>query len=185
MHFLKEYIKNFTSIGAIAPSSRFLSDKMTKLISNEEPLNILEVGAGTGAFTNYILERSHSESEIFVSELNDFFCSVLDSKFGDRINLISGDILHFNPSIKFDFIICSIPFNSIPIEITKIIFEHLNTLISDKGVFVFFEYAGLPYLRPVNNFISYKKHILIPKRIKRCFTLLNLPPAIVHQIKLN
>lgn len=185
MQFLREYIKNFSSVGAIAPSSRFLANKMTKLITNKEPLKILEVGAGTGVFTKSILKKSHSDSEIFVSELNPFFCSVLDSTFGDEINLLTGDILNFNPSIQFDFIICSIPFNSIPIDITKKIFEHLTSLIGEKGVFVFFEYSGLPHLKPNNKFISYKKDILMPKRIKSSFTLLNLPPAVVHQIKLN
>lgn len=185
MSFFKEYISNLASIGAITPSSRFLSAKMTSVINADRPLRILEVGAGTGVFTKNIVKNSHPDSDIFVSELNPFFCNMLDKAFKDDITLIRGDILDFNPDTPFDIIICSIPFNSLPIEITESILSHLENILKENCPFVFFEYSVFPYLNPKNKFKHYKKLNLLPYQIQKDFTLLNFPPATIHHINLK
>lgn len=184
MNFFKEYIRNVSSVGAIAPSSRFLSKKMTSFIGSNKPINILEVGAGTGVFTKSLIKNTHPDGSLYVSELNPYFCDILSKKFGEKINLIPGDILNYHVDSQFDYIICSIPFNSIPIEATDAIFQHFKKIIKPGGNCVFFEYGLLPYFKPQNKFISYKKEHLVPNRIKRDFTLINLPPAFIHHIKL-
>jgi phospholipid N-methyltransferase len=185
MKFFQEYIKNLSSVGAIAPSSRFLAKKMTSKIPNHKPVRILEVGAGTGVFTSLILKSCHKDSSIVVSELNPYFCNTLENKFGDSIDLIKGDILNYNPDQEFDFIICSIPFNSLPIHITKNIFAHFKTLLHDDGLFLFFEYSLISRLKPNNDFHPYKNEHLLPYRTHKEFTFLNLPPATVHTLKMK
>ena len=49
--FIKNSVKDFYRVGAVAPSSRFLAERMARaaLINNAQ--TIIELGAGTGAIT--------------------------------------------------------------------------------------------------------------------------------------
>lgn len=182
--FFKEYILNLKEIGSIIPSSKFLAKKMIKDICSKKDLNILEVGAGTGVITSEIILKKSINSNLFVSEINPLFCKMLSQKFsGEKnVSVIEGDILNFSPSLKFDFIICSLPFNSLPIHITEKIFDHLFLLLDNDGILVFFEYTFVSKLNLNNKFHSYKNEYLKSKIKETKITLLNLPPAMIKYL---
>ena len=52
--FLREYISAPDTIGAIAPSSRYLAAAMTVSIDFDKARCIVEYGAGTGVFTREV-----------------------------------------------------------------------------------------------------------------------------------
>ena len=56
-NFINELVKNENQIGAIAPSSKYLAQKMLAKIDFSTDLNIVELGPGTGVFTSKLLKR--------------------------------------------------------------------------------------------------------------------------------
>ena len=62
--FIKKFLTSPLSIGAIAPSSKYLASKMCKIIDKLENYPVLEVGAGTGAITKAIIQKNPKLIEI-------------------------------------------------------------------------------------------------------------------------
>jgi phosphatidylethanolamine/phosphatidyl-N-methylethanolamine N-methyltransferase len=155
--FLIEAVRNRKEVGAIAASGRHLAQAMTETIgANGRVDRVLEVGAGTGAFTNSILERLGPGGSADIVELNPSFCRQLRSKVvdpwterqGDRsANVIEGCIEDAALKDSYTTIVCGLPFNSFPPDVAQRILQQLTHLLSPGGTLAFFEYAGFPTLR--------------------------------------
>ncbi|BCE00257.1 class I SAM-dependent methyltransferase [Marinicellulosiphila megalodicopiae] len=184
MSFFQQFIRHQETVGSIFPSSRFLADKMISQIPNS-PIRVLEVGAGNGVFTQKLLSYCHQDSQIVVSELNPYFCNILNERFSTQIELIQGDILNYNDDNKFDFIVCSLPFNQFPINLIKKIFSHFKSLLKPDGKITFFEYTYMSLIKAKIEYIQFKQNSLFPYRTCKQLEFRNLPPASVHTIALH
>ena len=81
--FLKQYLDNKKEVGAIAPSSKFLRNRMMSPVNFHRSSVIIELGAGNGVFTKEILKRMRPESRLFVFETNPSFFEKLSSEIND------------------------------------------------------------------------------------------------------
>ncbi len=63
--FIKQYIKNPKTVGAIAPSSEKLAYKMVEDINFLNASCIVEYGSGTGVFTEKILSKKKDSTVIY------------------------------------------------------------------------------------------------------------------------
>ena len=68
--FILEYIKNPKAIGAIAPSSSYLANKMVESINFKNAKCIVEYEPGTGVFTEKILSRISEDTIVILIEIN-------------------------------------------------------------------------------------------------------------------
>lgn len=59
--FVSQYIVKPRTVGAIFPSSKYLAAKMVKDIDFSTSSYIVELGAGTGVFTDQLLEKRKRE----------------------------------------------------------------------------------------------------------------------------
>ena len=75
--FLKTFFKERKQVGALAPSSKFLVKKMCDKIDFNNARYIVELGPGTGVFTEELLKRAHPDCRIVVIELNEKFYEFL------------------------------------------------------------------------------------------------------------
>lgn len=186
LKFTKQYLLNLKCVGSIVPSSKYLAKKMIEGIPQEKYYKILEVGGGTGAITKFIINDLNKSNEIYVSELNPLFCDILEKKFEKKINIIKGDILEYKPiNREFDYIICSLPFNSLNFEITKKIYDHLFKLLKNNGNLIIFEYRLLNKISCNNKYRNYKKNYLDKFLIEQKKENRNIPPAIVKIYRKN
>ncbi|MBX7490227.1 methyltransferase domain-containing protein [Helicobacter sp. Faydin-H64] len=78
--FLKEFIKN-KSTGALCASSQKLARAMIKDVGLENAKSIVEIGAGTGSFTQLILKEKPQDALFFAIEQNPLMAKELLSKF--------------------------------------------------------------------------------------------------------
>ncbi len=62
MSFLAEYLKHPFTIGAVAPSSKYLAKKMLRNVTFNQARVIIEYGLGTGVFTEEIIKRKKPET---------------------------------------------------------------------------------------------------------------------------
>ena len=63
--------------------------KMVQNIHPETDLNIIELGAGDGVITRYILSKMAPEGKLFVFEINPELCEVITDIQDSRMILIN------------------------------------------------------------------------------------------------
>src|SRR5262245_13488521 len=148
--FFSQVRENFTTTGAIAPSSRLLGRAITHPLTKRstDPIDVLEVGPGTGAFTQHIVKVLQSGDRLEVYELNARFCEYLSQNLpwedfrlkGILCQLHNADVRDIPKDIQFDYIVCGLPFNNFEPELVSEILTVLLDRLKDNGVFSYFEY---------------------------------------------
>lgn len=175
--FIKEFIKSPKSIGSIAPSSRYLSNKMIEDINFEICNCIVEYGPGTGVFTEKIIARKKEDTLFLVFENDRLFANKLINMYGHKKNVkIINDSAEnikryldiYNIS-NVDYIISGLPFTSLPKEVSNTILKNTSSLLHTNGEFITFQYS----LIKKDYFKNYFKNIYIDRVIA------NIPPAYV------
>jgi|GEM_PF-675893 len=172
--FFKEVAKNPIEMGAGFPSSKYLAKSavahLPPIVAGKE-LNVLEVGAGTGIMTKELVKRMSVRKEgklanqlvqgckLDVVELMPDLCKILEKKFGgiESVKVHCTPVEQFNPGIKYDAVVMTIPFNALPHALVKEIWTHVVSLLKDGGTISYFSYVGLPKL---------KKAVLTPAQRK-------------------
>lgn len=81
VNFLKQYLRNPRSIGAIAPSSPALARAMVDAANLAAARVIVEFGPGTGVFTEELVARRRPGTRIIAIELNPDFFRQLQLRF--------------------------------------------------------------------------------------------------------
>lgn len=164
-------------VGSMTPSSRFLAAKMLNHISIEEAKVVVELGPGTGVFTEKILEKLGVNTQLIVVELNDDFYNTLQNKLSHpNLHLKHGSADQIGIYLKelgfekADLIISSLPLANFPSELRKNVIETAKNCLDDKGKFVQFQYSLQSLKTLKRNFHSVKVE----------FTAFNFPPAFVY-----
>ena len=75
--FLREFIRNWKTVGAVAPSSRELAKLMMEAAGVAGAQRILELGPGTGAFTQAIADVMKPGASYLGLEVNETFVKQL------------------------------------------------------------------------------------------------------------
>ncbi|MCP4758483.1 MAG: methyltransferase domain-containing protein [Planctomycetes bacterium] len=157
--FLIEALRRRKEVGAVAASGRHLAKAITRTVGGKgQSERVLEVGAGTGAFTNQILDRLGPGGKADIVELNPRFCEKLrsdivgpwsDANRDRSARVIESCIEDADLDRSYTTIVCGLPFNSFPPDVADRILQQLVSLLAPGGTLAFFEYAGFPSLRCV------------------------------------
>ncbi len=195
--FYSQFRSNFTTTGAIAPSSPHLARAIVFPFSQRpcRPVSVLEVGPGTGSFTHQILRDLRSGDSLDIYELNPKFYSYLMKSLdshrfpaaGVRCNIYNADIRSITEERQYDFIISGLPFYAFdPETVSEILAIYIDHL-SPTGVLSYFEYVLTPefnskFLKPAerDRFIRVAKTVrsFVQKYQYECNEVWwNLPPA--------
>ncbi|AGX42629.1 class I SAM-dependent methyltransferase [Clostridium saccharobutylicum] len=180
-NFIKQYIKNPKTVGAIAPSSEKLAYKMVEDINFFNASCIVEYGPGTGIFTEKILNKKKDETIFIAIEYNPDFYKILKDKFKGETNfiLINDSAENLKEYLtkynidKVDYIVSGLPFASLPDAMSKKILSITKEILKDKGEFITFQYT----------LFKMKLFKMYFNKIKRKKVLLNLPPTYVLMCK--
>lgn len=178
--FLKQFFKEHKVVGAMSPSSKFLGEKMLKNVDFENSDLLIELGPGTGVFTELILERLKPNSRLLVFELNDHFYSNLKHKIKDkRVQLIHdsaeniAQYLSEDEKGKIDVIISSLPLAIFDPELRTSVLDRSHEVLKNNGTFVQFQYSLQAKGMLKNKF----------SKVDIQFSLMNFPPAFVYNCK--
>ncbi len=175
--FFGQYIKNVRTVGAIAPSSRFLARKMVRSIDFAKTNVIVEYGPGTGVFTAELIARKRPATKLVIIEQNTAFYNVLYQKYAQHKNVILvhdsaeniESIIRSHGIKKVDYIISGLPFAALPPHVSHRILTDTARLLAAKGTFVTFQYTLLK-----KNFMhGFFTDIMITREYR------NIPPAYV------
>lgn len=169
--FVKHFFKNFKQTGAVLPSGEELANAMVLPIDFSKTAHIVEIGAGTGAFTKKILSKMNKKCALSVVEINREFCNELRKIKDKRMTIIEGNALHLSSAVKkADFVVSGLPLVNFSNEEQHKILREIKK-VSEK--YVQFHYSPLAESAIKQHFeILSKKHVLK-----------NVPPAIVYSCK--
>lgn len=175
--FLRKFIDEPKKIGSLTPSSRFLVKKMLKNLPWESFSHVAELGAGTGTFTEQIIERKPSHCKFLVIEQDSLMRHSLERKYPDLFfdsfaeNLIATLQRLNSPSL--DCVISGLPFANMPEALRRRILENVYLSLKPGGLFVMFQYS-LQMKKMLNEYFS---------SVNIEFFLLNFPPAFVYSCR--
>ena len=202
--FLRETKRNFKETGAVWPSSRILAERMVSKVSSPDrrPLRVLEVGAGTGAFTRSLVKRLGPADHLDIYEINPSFASHLRQTFvdspesgdsGPQIGVFEKCVLTLDPEEKYDFIVSGLPFNSLSPGFVSDVLERYRNCLRPGGSLTYFEYLFIRRLTRPFGSREYRRRVqeiddVVSGYIEGCqfdrdTVFLNIPPAVVRHLR--
>lgn len=187
MKHLIYFFKDLKQVGAIAPSSKFLAKDLVaqykKRLTQEDcpPLNILEIGAGTGPLTKQIIKHLRPEDQLDVVEIHKKFFQIVKTKYRQpNIQAYHRDILNFEANEQYDFIFSSLPYENMPEEVSREIWKKKLSLCASGAYISYFKYVKF------RNFKSdFEEKVVDKYGQNKKIVLLNLPPAKVYTLEVN
>lgn len=78
--YIKQFLRYPKNTGSITPSNEELSELVTEAARLGEMGTVVELGSGTGVFTEKILEKKNPEALFFAIEINPEFCEATKSR---------------------------------------------------------------------------------------------------------
>jgi len=181
LRFLIHFLKDPKNIGAVAPSGKFLAEKMMKSIQFDNAKCIVEYGPGTGSFTKEIIKRKKKETILILIETDKLFCMQLNDEFGkyDNVYIVNDSAENINKYMEqygitsVDYIVSGLPFTLLPLKVSENIFKSTIKAISEQGYFITFQYS----------MVKKKLFEQYFKLVGRYFEFRNLPPAYIIVMK--
>jgi len=196
--FFIAFFRSAKHVGSIFPSSSFAAKAITKYITKKnDPIRILEVGAGTGVFTEEITKKIRKKDRLDVIEIDSELCKVLKEKFEKHKNvkIYCESVLDWEPNGSYDFVVSAIPMKSFEPKFVFSLLDKYKKIIAENGVLSYIEYSWLTSLKSF--FIKGEEKKSLEKNIeildnlqKECgidksMVWLNLPPANIYHVKLK
>jgi phospholipid N-methyltransferase len=175
--FLMEYLKSPRTVGAVAPSSKRLAEKMADDIDYNNAKCIVEYGPGTGVFTERLMRKIRKHTLLILIEYNEEFCKKLEERYSDYDNVvvINDSAENIDKHLKkysikeVDYVVSGLPFASLPKSMSNKILNKTKIILKKNGLFITFQYTLLK-----KGYIgSYFRDITLER------VVLNLPPAYV------
>ena len=177
--FLRRWAASPAAVGALSPSGASLSALITSTIT-PALAPVLELGPGTGVFTNALLERGVREEDLTLVECDLEFADLLQSRYprarvlwmdASRIAYADG----LSPS-SFGAVVSGLPLLNLPTRKVMAVLEGAFSLLRPGGNYHQFTYGpACPVARRVLDRLG-----LRARRSGR--TLFNMPPASVYTI---
>jgi len=173
--FFVEYCRHPKEIGFPAPCSKFLAQEAISKLLDEmkkgRPLRILEIGSGTGIVTREILSKMTENDVLDCVELERPLCDILERKFvsDPRVKIHCCSILDFTTEQPYDVIISTIPYNLLPLELVKQMWEHTFNLAVENAPISYVALMGGSTLINLKTFgdqnKKFKEHQLFLKKM--------------------
>ena len=182
---LKNFIKSPTSVGSIWPSSPVLANAITTDINLEKSSSIVELGPGTGIFTEYIIKKKEHNAKFFVVELNPELCNIIKNKYPTikvyNESAANLELLKNEERLEhIETIISGLPWASFPTHVQNSIMEAIHVSLKPNGIFTTFAYiqgALLPSAIKFRRLLKkYFSSVETSKIVWR-----NIPPAFIYR----
>lgn len=178
-----EGVSHMRSVGAVAPSGRFVARAMAPEIKKTDPPKIIvELGVGTGSITEEIVKHLRPQDRFIGIDSNrallDECKKNIEPTTRDRFVCVEHadaqnikHILKAHNIAAVDEVICTIPFRALSARETKKILAQVNDVLVPGGRFVFIRYLIAPVTKEV--FLALHNFTVVKKKI----VMSNIPPT--------
>ena len=90
VRFLRSWIEKPLHMGAVMPSGRLLARTMAQYVDRDAEGPVVELGPGTGAITNALIEHGVDQKRLVLVEYNPGFCALLRERY-PQAKVVQGD----------------------------------------------------------------------------------------------
>ncbi len=175
--FLQAWIANPRRVAAIAPSSRMLAEAITAEITPASA-PVIELGPGTGVFTEALLQRGVPEDQLALVELNHDFARLLQRRY-PTCTVLTSNAAKLHSLTLFDgaqagAVISGLPLLSMSPKLVMGILRGSFFHLRPGGAFYQFTYGPrCPVSEPILSRLGLKAR-------RMNWVLQNVPPATVY-----
>ncbi|MGN6309689.1 MAG: class I SAM-dependent methyltransferase [Xanthobacteraceae bacterium] len=99
VRFLRSWIEKPLHMGAVMPSGRVLARTMAQYVDAHDSGPVVELGPGTGAITNALIEHGVEQSRLVLVEYNPGFCALLRDRY-PQATVVQGDAYALRDSLS-------------------------------------------------------------------------------------
>jgi phosphatidylethanolamine/phosphatidyl-N-methylethanolamine N-methyltransferase len=99
VRFLRSWIEKPLHMGAVMPSGRVLARTMAQYVDVDSDAPVVELGPGTGAITNALIERGVDQTRLVLVEYNPGFCALLRDRY-PQAKVVQGDAYRLRDSLR-------------------------------------------------------------------------------------
>ena len=177
--FFRQWLRSPKSMGSIIPSSKALARAVTSAVSWKPGQTVVELGAGTGAISQGLLENGMPSEALMMIELDEQLYDYLRNRFpgvrvvhGDATKL--ADIVAEQEIGEVNTVVSGLPMVNMPFDFQRAIVEESFKSLTPGGSLLQYSYS------PISP-IPAKK--LGGKAEVVRFVLRNVPPATVWRFR--
>ncbi|MGJ6967407.1 class I SAM-dependent methyltransferase [Streptosporangium sp. G11] len=180
---LREFLRSPLLTATVAPSSRWLAAQMVVPIPERGEPMVVELGPGTGAFTQVIQDRLGGRGRHLAVELNPRLAGLLDRRFPE-VEVVHADAadlprLMAERGLSADVVVSGLPWVAFrPVRGVRLLPLVAGSLSAD-GVFTQFAYRWTRWAPPAREHLrdlrTTFEEVLLSRTVWR-----NLPPALVY-----
>jgi phosphatidylethanolamine/phosphatidyl-N-methylethanolamine N-methyltransferase len=173
VRFLRSWIEKPLHMGAVMPSGRVLARTMAQYVDTKSSGPVVELGPGTGAITNALIERGVDQKRLVLVEYNPGFCALLRDRY-PQATVVQGDAYDLRDSL---WNVLSMPASAVVSGLPLVTKPMLTRLKLIRDAFVALA-PGAPFVQ-----FTYSVAPPIPKSLPGVSTeaseriWMNLPPA--------
>jgi phosphatidylethanolamine/phosphatidyl-N-methylethanolamine N-methyltransferase len=99
VRFLRSWIEKPLHMGAVMPSGRMLARTMAQYVDVDSNGPVVELGPGTGAITNALIEHGIDQKRLVLVEYNPGFCALLRDRY-PHAKVVHGDAYRLRDSLR-------------------------------------------------------------------------------------
>jgi len=173
VRFLRSWIEKPLHMGAVMPSGRVLARTMAQYVNVDSTEPVVELGPGTGAITNALIEHGVDQKRLVLVEYNPGFCALLRDRY-PHAKVVQGDAYALRDSL---WNMLSAPASAVVSGLPLVTKPMLTRLKLIRDAFVALA-PGAPFVQ-----FTYSVAPPIPKSLPGVSTeaseriWMNLPPA--------
>ncbi|WP_326562857.1 class I SAM-dependent methyltransferase [Micromonospora sp. NBC_01796] len=185
--FLTQFVRQPMAVGAIAPSSRALADKITAPVPRTGDPVVVELGPGTGSFTGEIQRRLGGRGHQLAIEINPDFAGALSRRY-PAVDVISDDarklrdLLAARGHRQADVIVSGLPWAAFNNDLQQNLLDAVADGLADDGAFTTFAYLFAIWTPPAQRLRTALRSRFEEVTMGRTVWA-NLPPALVYHCR--
>jgi len=145
--FAMEAVADFRTVGAVTPSSRYLTQAMLRPLPLARARVVVELGPGTGAMTRALLDLIRFDAVLLAFEINRCFTRYLRSNIPDSrlvvINASADTIqneVHHRGYERVDAVVSSLALGLMAERPRHTFLAQLRSLLDDASIFTQYQY---------------------------------------------
>jgi len=149
VRFLRSWIEKPLHMGAVMPSGRVLARTMAQYVDIESAGSVVELGPGTGAITNALIERGVDQKRLVLVEYNPSFCALLRDRY-PQAKVVQGDAYTLRETLwnvlsaPADAVVSGLPLVTKPILTRVRLVRDAFAALAPGAPFVQFTYSVVP-----------------------------------------
>jgi phosphatidylethanolamine/phosphatidyl-N-methylethanolamine N-methyltransferase len=173
VRFLRSWIEKPLRMGAVMPSGKILARTMAQYVDVNSTAPVVELGPGTGAITNALIEHGIDQKRLVLVEYNPGFCALLRDRY-PQATVVQGDAYALRDSLGD---VLSVPASAVVSGLPLVTQPMLKRLKLIRDAFAALA-PGAPFVQ-----FTYSVAPPIPKSLPGVSTeaseriWMNLPPA--------